>query len=279
MRVLKKVPIHPTFYLIIIWYVLSGRIFNFLVFTIVLAIHEYGHYYVSKKLGYTLERFYIAPYGACLNYKEKQFERSDEIKIAIAGPIANVFSALVCIAFWWISPNVYMFTYSFVEESLMLGIFNLLPAYPLDGGRILTSILAVKVGRNKAVKYVKLFNVIFSIVFLALFILSFFFSFNPSFALMIIFLMSGFLQGDYASKYKNSFLFDKKLKQYSKPRQLLVCGENTFLELLKKIENDSYTIFTVVSNKGEVILLTEKQVVEFCIKYNPKGKLSVLFER
>ena len=79
MRVLKKIPIHPTFYLLIIWFVLMGYTVEFINFITVLIVHEYGHYFIAKKQGYRLEKFYIAIYGACLNYKEKQFERNDEI--------------------------------------------------------------------------------------------------------------------------------------------------------------------------------------------------------
>ena len=70
----------------------------------------------------------------------------------------------------------------------------------------------------------------------------------------------------------------QKIKSFSKPRQLLVDENVTFLELLKKIESDSYTIFSVVSAKGEVVFITEKQVVDFCINFNPKEKLKTLFD-
>lgn len=278
MRFLKKIPIHPTFYFFVLWFVFTGGFVEFLTFTCVLFIHEFGHFFISKKCGYTLDKFYIAPYGACLNYKEKQFDRNDEIKIALAGPFANIFSAFFFIALWWIFPQLYSYSYLFVEESLFLAIFNLLPAYPLDGGRVFVAIVSSKIGRNKAVQRVILFNFIFSILFFVMFVLSWFHSFNPTIALTIIFLLSGMWQGEYNARYKNSFLFKKKICSFSKPKILIVKDELSFNDLLKKIDGNCYTIFDIVSQKGELVSLTEKQIIDYCVKFDGNEKLSCLFK-
>ena len=277
MRLLKKIPIHFSFYLLAIWFVACGQVFQFLTFISVLFVHEYGHYIVSKKRGYTLDKFYIAPYGACLNYKEKQFERNDEIKIALAGPFFNLISSFAFIAIWWAFPHVYSYSYMFVEESIMLAMFNLIPAYPLDGGRVLVALVSNKTGRNKAVKRVKIVNLVLSVFFFVLFIISFYYSFNPTLALAVIFLLSGMWQDEYNATYKNSFLFKKKIRNFSKPRIILVNSEICFNDLLKKIDGNCYTIFQIVSNKGELISLTERQIIDFCIKYDGKESLSSLF--
>jgi len=277
MRFLKKIPIHFSFYLLAIWFIVCGQFVEFLTFISVLFIHEFGHYIVSKKCGYTLDKFYIAPYGACLNYKEKQFEKSDEIKIALAGPLSNLITAFVFISLWWIFPQIYAYSYLFVEESIMLAVFNLLPAYPLDGGRVLVALSSNKIGRNKAVKRIKIVNFILSILFFVLFVISFFYSFNPTLALAVIFLLSGIWQDEYNATYKNSFLFRKRISNFSKPKTLLVNSEMCFNDLLKKIDGNCYTIFQVVSKRGELIFLTEQQIIDYCVKFDGKEKLSLLF--
>ncbi len=278
MQFLRKIPVHPTFFILVIWFVLAGKTVEFLTFLCVLFIHELGHYFVSQKCGYTLDKFVIAPYGACMNYKEKQFERSDEIKIALAGPLANIISAVFFIALWWVFPQFFTYSYLFVEESLFLAFFNLLPAYPLDGGRVLVAIRSNKIGRNKAVKKVVIINLILSIFFFMLFILSWFYSFNPTFAITVIFLLSGMWQGEYNAKYKNSFLFKKKVSSFSKPKILIVNEDLSFNDLLKRIDGNCYTIFDIVSQKGELLSLTEKQIIDYCVKFDGSEKLSCLFK-
>ena len=80
-----------------------------------------------------------------------------------------------------------------------------------------------------------------------------------------------------ASKYKNSFLFKKRISNFTKPKIILAIEDQTFQDLLKKIDRDTYTIFDIVSCKGELISLTEQQVVDICVKYDSKAKLSKLF--
>ena len=128
--------IHFSFLLLFLWFMLTRNVFSFFIFVAVVLSHEFGHYYVAKKLGYKLSNFVIAPYGVCLNYKEKYFSHKDEILIAIAGPLVNVILSIICTALWWVFPEFYGFSYDFVMQSLMLGLFNLLTFYPHDGGRI-----------------------------------------------------------------------------------------------------------------------------------------------
>ncbi len=278
MSYLKKIPIHPTFYLLVLWFLLCGLFFEFLTFVIVLLIHEFGHYYVSKKCGYTLDKFYIAPYGVCLNYKEKQFEKRDELKIALAGPCFNFIVAFVFIAVWWVFPNFYSYTYLFVEENLLLGLFNLLPAYPLDGGRVFVTIMSNKFERKKAIKFALFFNVFLSVLFFVLFVVSWFYSFNPTFALSVFFLISGVFMGSFEAKYMNSFLLKKDIVDFSKPRILIVNETIKFNDLLKKIDGNCYTIFNIVSKEGGMITLTERQVIDICVKYNGNQELKCLFK-
>ena len=278
MQLLKRIPIHPTFYIFAAYFVVVGEFLPFLNLMIVLFFHEMGHYFVSKRLGYSLERFYIAPYGACLDFKEKQFERNDEIKIAIAGPVVNFVLAFATLSLWWVFPQIYGASKSFFEQNLFLGAFNLLPAFPLDGGRVLLALLSNKWGRNKAFKMVKIFNLVFSGLFFLLFIFCCFYSFNPTFAIVSALLLSGFFQGNFVSKYKNSFLFEKRISNFSKSKRLLVKEGLSFIDLLKKIDRDTYTIFDIISEKGELVSLTEKQVIDICVKFGGESKLSRLFD-
>lgn len=275
---IKRFSINPFTYIFILWFFVCGRIVELLNFSLALFFHEYAHYFVAKKLGYSLNKFSIAPYGACLNYKEKQFEKNDEIKIAFAGPILNLILVGVCIAFWWIFPTTYAVTYQFVEQNLFLAIFNLFPIYPLDGGRIFVAICSKKLGRKKAIVVVQIINITLSVLFFALFVISLFISFNPTFLLATIFILSGQFQGKSEVKYQNSFLQKKKVSSFSKPRILLAKDELSFNQLLKKIDGDCYTIFEIISSNGEHISLTENQIINYCVNFDGNDKLNILFK-
>lgn len=145
------------------------------------------------------------PYGACLSYEENVFLEKEEFLIAIAGPLVNLFICLLFIALWWIFPTMYALTLNFVSANFFLALLNFLPAFPLDGGRILLANLSNKMDRKKAIKISLIFNYIFSSLFLFTFILSCFTKINFSFLIMSIFLFISVFEGKFQGKYQRIF--------------------------------------------------------------------------
>ena len=209
---------------------------------------------MAKRLGYKLDSFFIAPYGVSLNYKDVVFDSKDEIKIAIAGPLVNFCFAFLLISLWWIFPSIYTFTYEIVFQSIILALFNLLPCYPLDGGRIFIGILSQYTTRQKAVKITIILNIIFSILLFILFIIFCFINFNPSLSLCAIMLMLGIIDSKQECKYTAISLYKKRAKNFSKPLFLVINGDITLSQALKRVEKNRFTIFVVVlDNKTKFV--------------------------
>lgn len=263
----KKIPIHPTFLLLFLWFILTKNISTFLLFTFVVLTHEYGHYLVAKKCGYKLDSFIIAPYGVNLNYKERAFDSKDEILIALAGPLVNIILSFIVVSLWWILPNLYNYTSDFVNQSLMLGLFNLLPCYPLDGGRIFIGLISQNMERKKAVKIIYYLNYLFSALLLVLFFITCFFDFNPTLCLCAVFLILGVVDSKFESKYQSLSFYKKKIKNFSKPL-LLTVDENVCLaQLIKHIEINKFTIFVVNFSNLKTVFLDENNIKLMTLKY------------
>lgn len=263
---LKKIPIHPSFLLLFLWFVFFKNILSFIIFFLVVCAHELGHYFVARKLGYRLNSFYIAPYGVNLNYKEKIFSYKDEILIALAGPIVNIFLSILCVALWWIFPQLYHNFHEFVFESMILALVNLLPCYPLDGGRIFVGILSNNMPRKKAIKIVYSLNYIFSCILFLLFIVTAFINFNPTLCLCSSFLLLGVIDSKFESKYQPSILLKKDVKNFTRPYFVVVDVNTPLNILLKHIEANRLTIF-VVSYDNKTLFIDEKQVKEYLLNY------------
>ena len=264
---LKKIPIHPSFALFFIWIVIFNDFFVFLSFLVALLTHEAGHFYVAKKLGYKLNSFYIAPYGVNLNYKEKVFSHNDEILIAIAGPLVNLSLSVVCVAFWWIFPVWYGYLYQFVFQSMILCLMNLLPCYPLDGGRVFASLLSKSMPRGRAIKIVYILNYLFSAILIILFIISLFINFNPSLCLCGCFLLLGVVDSKFESKYQPTVFTKGKTKNFSRPFFVMVDESVKLKSLLKHIEPNRHTIFVVLL-KEKTEYIDERQVREYLLKFS-----------
>ncbi len=261
---IKNMPINPTFILFFLWFLTIGKITDFFVFFVVLAIHEYGHYIIAKRCGYSLNSFSLSPYGMALSFKNSNFSNKEECLIALAGPSFNFISVVFVVCFWWIYPPLFSFTNAFVYQSLCLAIFNLLPAYPLDGGRILVSLISLKNPRKKALKIAIINNIIFSIIFAVLLIISCFFSYNPFLILPIIFLMIGILDINKEIKYQSIYKLKKTEKNFDNIRILYVKSDTKISQALKKIEKNNSTLFYVnFENKTKII--SEKQLINLTL--------------
>ena len=170
--------LHPLFIALGIFYCLKGELFLFLLSALVAVQHECAHAFAAAKLGYRLNAIVLMPFGAVIDGDLRGISLKDEIFVALCGPLCNLFTALFFVAIWWLTPTMYAFTDVACHSSLAIALINLLPAYPLDGGRILRCLLTraylkkqplEEVARNKAERLCKGVTLAFSVLFFALF--------------------------------------------------------------------------------------------------------------
>src|SRR5688572_1710759 len=123
-------------------------------------LHEFGHSLVAQRLGIEIHSITLLPIGGVSNLESIPEKPSDEVKITLAGPLVNV--VLVPIFFGvglllGAEPgmptdlftgigSVGQFFFYLGYLNVVLALFNLIPAFPLDGGRVLRGLLATRLG-------------------------------------------------------------------------------------------------------------------------------------
>lgn len=275
---MRKISIHPISIVVWLWLlIMSGIVYAFN-FVLAVVIHEFGHYAVAKILGYRLKKFAISPYGFVLKYEEKNFNYRDELKIAMAGPVLNFVSILIIFGLWWLFPTIYFVTESFVVVSLILALINLLPAYPLDGGRIFVDIASYFFDIKNAKKITMICNLLLSMFFLVCFIVCVFINFNPTYLLFSIFLMIGLFDLNFESKYEKINIFQKETKKFTRVDVCYVDLETTIGELLKNMQTSKTKMYYLILESGRVINLSEKMIIKFSTKFEYSCKLKDIFE-
>jgi Zn-dependent protease len=142
-----EVNLHLTFVFLIFLFAIFGvmdLIFLFLLFASVF-LHELAHSIVGRNNGLHINKILLLPLGGLSEIKENEIPASIEIKVALAGPIFNLFIAFLAAAFSTISsyPFISIFQYLFTVN-LILGAFNLLPAFPFDGGKVFRGVLSTR---------------------------------------------------------------------------------------------------------------------------------------
>ncbi len=193
--------VHPLFFVVGFYYALTGRIFIFLVYSITALIHETGHAICAERAGYKLNKITLTPFGAIAKGNIEGLKFYDELKIALAGPLVNLAIGLFFVAVWWIFPEVYAFTDVSAEANFTMALINLIPAYPLDGGRVLSALLSIKLGAERAFKVCKIIGVIFGSALIGAFIFTLFYTPNVSLLIFGLFVIVGAVSRDKELKY------------------------------------------------------------------------------
>ena len=138
------------------WYTLA---FMILLFACVVA-HEFGHIAVARHFGVTTPTVTLLPIGGVAQLERIPEKPSEEFLVAIAGPLVNVVIAVLLIVVFGASldagslAGVDKSTVSMIDRlaavNLFLAVFNLIPALPMDGGRVLRAALASRLGYVRA---------------------------------------------------------------------------------------------------------------------------------
>jgi Zn-dependent protease len=141
------------------------------------AVHELGHAYAGIRYGIKTESITLWILGGLASFESIPKEWDRELVIALAGPAASVLVAVVCTVALQLTPAglpVVVFTLGFLTIlNVVLTVFNLLPAFPMDGGRVLRALLARNRPYASATRIAARVGTIFAFVFIALGVLGF----------------------------------------------------------------------------------------------------------
>ncbi len=128
-----KIVVHPLLYLFIFLFLIAGRIKYLLLFMTLILMHELGHFLTAKCCGWETDRIELYPYGGISKFQVPvNVSIAVEFLVLVMGPVSQIVAYHV---FSYILP-VPLLEPFYRYHIFLLG-FNLLPIYPLDGGRLL----------------------------------------------------------------------------------------------------------------------------------------------
>lgn len=164
--------VHVTFFLLLAWIGLSAwqrggvpaardsLLFIVLIFTCV-VLHEFGHILVARRFGIETPDVTLLPIGGVASMSRMSDKPEQELAIAVAGPLVNVaIAVLLFLVLGTIHPDhvtriddpaVSLFA-RLAAANVFLVLFNMIPAFPMDGGRVLRALLAMYFGRARATR-------------------------------------------------------------------------------------------------------------------------------
>lgn len=156
--------VHASFLLLLLWAAFSGYsgtgtltaavmgvIFMIAVFASVVA-HELGHALTARVHGIETRQILLLPIGGVAQLEQGHMRPNVELQVALAGPVVSFLLAGVLFTFAAILGDVSpdSFLGSLAWTNLGLAVFNMLPAFPMDGGRVLRAALSRRMGHLRA---------------------------------------------------------------------------------------------------------------------------------
>lgn len=167
------------------------------------TIHELGHSWVALRYGLTIESITLWIFGGVASMASIPREWNREFWIAIAGPVTSVLIGVVCAILLQLIPaslpTVVFVVGWLAVVNVTLAIFNLVPAFPMDGGRVFRALLARTRPYGQATRIAARVGVIFALLFAVIGV----FSFN-----IILLLVALFIYGAATSESRTTALED-----------------------------------------------------------------------
>ncbi|MBP7272697.1 MAG: site-2 protease family protein [Saprospiraceae bacterium] len=258
------IQIHWTFSLLILWLVYDGSanglspagikwyLLLMAALFVCVLLHEYGHALAARRYGIRTHDITLSPIGGLARLDRLPEKPKQELIVAIAGPLVNVVIACIIyivlkiilgknisatedtIAIFENPANFFPLLFIL---NIMLVVFNLIPAFPMDGGRMFRALLALKFGRVKATRWAARLGQLIAILFLVFAI----YNEQPMLGLISIFIFStammeyNFVKMDAAL---NNVTVSNILRQHYTILYLSDTMEHAMSEAIKGVERD-----------------------------------------
>lgn len=250
-----KFSVTPSFWAFVAVAVVLKQGYFACTYCVAVLLHECAHYVVANKLFYHCKEIRLDIFGAVLYGDFQDVAGGDRVKIALAGPACNFVLALACLALWWIAPSAYVFTDEFFSANVSMACVNLLPCYPLDGGRALCGALEIA-NKGNALPLTKKLTAVFSLACFVLFLLSLFSGHNLfSLGLFAVFLFLGVFSRANECYTRTVFCSNRRYfeKKGMEKKTLVFSFNNKLQDVAKRMQGNYLYCLEVVNDDMQVV--------------------------
>lgn len=264
MTFLKKLHIHPLFLLLIVLSLFTGTFVQLFILFAIILIHEIGHYTLANHYQWHIQSIVLWVFGGVMKTTEATNRPiKEDIIVTVAGPLQHIwmFAVIYGCSFMDIIPTSLVQTAFYFNWLLLL--FNLLPIYPLDGGKLLFYILSLFLPYKKAHQYTYRFSL------LACILLVLFLFFNP-FTLTAVLLLLFLMWENYQQWRQHPYIFMRFLLQRMKMPEIEILFVDHSYTLMDVFSLFKRTREHEIKLKESTYSLSETEALDY---YFNKGKI------
>jgi len=261
----------------------------FTLFAIVL-VHELGHVAAANYFGWTVREVKLLPFGGVAEVEEAGgVPAKEEALVALAGPLQNVWLGLAAwglgaAGIWDEQWSEYVW-----RANAMIGLFNLLPVYPLDGGKLVQAALSYMITYYKAMLWTMRVSMLLSLLIVLAAVVP---SLIYGHGIQLNFLIIGcFLLVSNWTYYRNiPYLFfrflmyrdrvaEKAVKSGETARSIIVGSKQSIMSVAKLLKRENYHLIYLMEPGGSSMkMIPEQEIIRDCLSgRNPYRAVEELF--
>lgn len=230
-------------------------------------LHELGHSLAARRKGIKTKDITLLPIGGVARLEAIPEKPLDELFVALAGPAVNIVLAAITYFFLpadFINVNTMQmsagvnaenFIAYFFFANIWLAVFNLIPAFPMDGGRVLRAIMAMHISRDRATFWAARIGQVLAFAFILLGIFS-----NPFLVFIGLFIIIG-AQAEYENTRIQFSLKGYKVSDVVMKNYEVLEPDSAISEAVDKLLNGSCKSFLIMSNSTVVGTITKDDLI------------------
>lgn len=289
-----KVFVHWSFSLLIAWIVFISvrqgleflqilmHILFILTLFVCVVLHEFGHSLVAIRFGGEVHSITLLPIGGMANITKMPEKPKEEFLVSLSGPAVNIIiAAILGLYLSYIQPVSFEnidythitsdnFFVILLAANIFIVLFNLIPAFPMDGGRLFRSALSIWMSRMEATRIAKNIGQVFAILFIiaGLYV-------NPFLIVIGFFVLLG-AKGEYeVMKYQN-ILDEHNVEEVVQTDYEVLAPEDTLGKAVEKLQHMAGRGFVVKLEGQYKGLLTQRDLIKGLGDYGRDGKVEAV---
>lgn len=266
--------LHITFLLFLAWIgiadYLSGGVpaaldslaFILLVFLCV-TLHEFGHIAMARRFGIRTPHVILSPIGGIASLERMPDKPVQELLVAVAGPLVNVVIVLLLIAVFGFGVEG-VASAGFASATLadrlfavnvMLVLFNMVPAFPMDGGRVLRAVLAMRMGARRATAVAARIGQGFALLFMLLGAF-----YNPILVFVGLFILFAAASEEQSAAFAG-FATRLKVRDAMEPSPILLAAGEPLSKAVDALLSSAQKEFPVLDGQGRIAGILDRDLM------------------
>lgn len=266
------------FWLVAIAAVWTGQFIELMTLFALVIIHELGHVFSALSFGWRVREIELLPFGGVAKVDEwGTTSTREEIIVALAGPFMNIVMIIVAYVFFLLGIWEETWSAFFIHGNLVIAVFNLIPAWPLDGGKVVHAVLTHYISFRQSIYIILVWSILVIIGFM---IFAYFYSSKLNLLVISLYLLIEIKVAWKRIHYQFIRFLLFKMEQITTKKThlphsfIFLQPSDKIGEVVKMIKKGYYHYFHVLDNHQNIVVkLREEQILTLFFE-NPSLTIS-----